>query len=223
MKKRLSALCATLVLVALVALLASCGGTDTESTTTSDDQTATTTSAESTESADQEPAADQDPADEPGDTSDEEPQNAVGETYDVGDFTVYVPAGWVAIPQNSLDEPGTISTSDIEVHKEAEYDEASGKWVKPQNGEPYILITYFAADRLDLVSGSPGFYDNTEDLPDMHIGNFTWQGFEYELLSRKSAMIWAIADDCGYNVVISYFDDISLDDPDVQAILESLT
>lgn len=163
MKKQLSVLCVALALVALVVLLASCDSKKADASSSQDAQTSSSASDNQTSTADS--------TDESEDSSDDESQNAVGTTYDVGEFSVYVPAGWAAIPQNSLDEPGKQSTNEIELCKGAEYDEASGEWLAA--GKPFVLISYLAGDQIDRVPASPSLYDSTEDLADMQIGNLT--------------------------------------------------
>ncbi|MBQ6065532.1 MAG: hypothetical protein IJK89_01800 [Clostridia bacterium] len=202
MKKLFSVL---LTLILLVALFASCGKKDAGPVAASDDQTTASASDDPTSAAAPEDAQQQ--------------LNAEGETYDVGDFTVYVPAGWAAIPVNSQDEPGTVSTNEIKLCKGAEYDAASETWVTAYR--PSIIVDYLSGDKVGRVPGSKVFYDSTEDIAEMQIGSLTWQGFEYKNVGN-GAIIWALAENYGYRLSIIYEDDLTLDDADLRAVMESL-
>lgn len=141
------------------------------------------------------------------------------EVYDVGDFTVYVPAGWAAIPQIDYNNPEQTATNDIQLCKGAEYDEELKAW-KIAN-KP--TVTVFESTDIDKIPGTKSMWgDETEDLEEVQIGMYTWQGFSYEYLGSDGVVIWTINGDYGYNINARFNYELNLDDADVRAIIESL-
>ena len=90
------------------------------------------------------------------------------------------------------------------------------------SGFPYIEISRYEGDGLDGVPGDKSLYDSAEDMEDVAIGSFTWQGFTYEYYGLEGAVIWATEGDTGYRLTISYNRELDLADPDVQEIIGSL-
>ena len=195
---------ATLLIITIVLSLAACGNTAKDTSDTGED------------TADR-----QTPVDTGDDgTASNEDAAPSGTEYDVGDFSVFVPDGWEAIPQQDPDDPASPSTSKIRIVRGAVYDEERKAW--NLSGLPYVEISLFKGDDLDKVPGDKSQWDSTEDAEDVTIGSFTWQGFTYEYFGMSGSVIWTASDERGYRVTVSYFGAIDLTDADVQAIIESL-
>ncbi len=145
-----------------------------------------------------------------------------GEVYDAGNVSVLVPDGWMAVP-----------TSDI-------FDEYDGDY------DPYRVSIYKGADSewdaftcpgVNIVSYKPtttvgfestkAFYDDVQDLEPMTFGNYTYEGFSAVSMDVPITTLLTTGNDDGAQVQVTLWTEmdegtISLDDPDVQAILESI-
>ena len=203
MKKSL----ALLIVAIMILSLAACGSKTTENT----EDTGKDQSPSGTQSTD-------DTTDEVAGAADAE-EDLPGEEFDVGDYTVYVPGGWTAIKQQDPNDTTSVSTSIIRIYRGASYDNDKKVWVL--SGLPYIEVSYFEGEDIDKVPGDKSSYDSTEDIEDVTIGNFTWQGFNYEEYGMK-ALIWTLDEERGYRLTVSLTEDVDLDDADVQAVIESL-
>ncbi len=147
------------------------------------------------------------------------------ETYDVGKFTVSVPYGWTAFPQDDpLGDKDAAGNYPIDPEKillakgtKNEFDAYSC---------PSILIFWYKADSYVLDSRS--FYDNVED-----ISGVTVRGTDCEAYSGESANKYTYqfihyqteTEQYDFNILISVDGKetgITWEDPDVKTIMESV-
>lgn len=157
-----------------------------------------------------------DPASSGSDNSGE----ITGEYFDAGEVKAIVPNGWKAFPVSDVfaEEEDAMMPDAIQIAKGA-------KDGLDLFSCPYLHITYYGPDTT-LWEPDSSWYDNPVDLEPMTIGNFTWKGFTGESLGTKIAVIWAEGSNNQQYQVSAYVDaangTISLDDPDVQAIIASI-
>ena len=141
-----------------------------------------------------------------------------GEEYDTGNFKVTAPEGWTIFPQTDVfSDDGELDPTRLYLSKggESEWDLFS---------KPYILITY-AGPRTTLWAPDKDFYDNTEDLEPLTTGSHNWTGFSGESYGTKYYFLFEDKDEVQYQISMNYettAGKISLDDPDVLAILSSI-
>ena len=148
------------------------------------------------------------------------------QTYDVGKFTVTVPAGWNAFPQDDTLEPKDaegnypIDPERILLAKDAKDEfEAYSK--------PCIDISWYSTNAYVLDSRS--FYDNVKDISGVKIkgkectaySGTTANGYTYQCIHYEG-------DDAQYDFNIRIAIDgkdtgITWEDPEVKSILESVT
>ncbi len=146
------------------------------------------------------------------------------ETYDVGTFTVALPSGWTAFPQD-----------DIFGDKDAE-----GKYpIDPET----ILLAKGAKDEFDAYSSpsvriywyspnayvidSRGFYDNVEDISGVTINGVECEAYSGESMGYVYQFIHYTAEDAQYDFNILISDNgkdtgITWESPEVKTILESV-
>ena len=145
--------------------------------------------------------------------------------YNVGDFTVFVPEGWTAIPVPDRDDPSKILTNDIQLAKNAVYNEASKTW-NTENGASFYIVLLPQED-FERVPSEREYYAkdfSVTDMEDVTIGSFTWSGFSVSPIGAPVYMMWASKGDGagGYYTSISTAYGMSLEDADLKAILGSL-
>ena len=145
--------------------------------------------------------------------------------YDVGDFTVFVPEGWTAIPVPDRDDPSKILTNDIQLAKDALYNEASKTW--NTDGGASFYVTLLPQEDFDRAPSGREYYEKdfaVEDMEDRTIGSLTWHGFLVRPIGAPVYMMWAARTDGvgGYYTSVSTAYGMSLEDADLQAILGSL-
>ena len=145
--------------------------------------------------------------------------------YNVGDFTVFVPEGWTAIPVPDRDDSSKILTNDIQLAKDAVYNEASNTWNTDDGVSFYV--TLLPQEDFDRAPERKDYYAKdfaVEDMEDLTIGALTWHGFLVRPIGAPVYMMWAAKSDGvgGYYTSISTAYDMSLEDADIQAILGSL-
>lgn len=145
-------------------------------------------------------------------------------TYNVGEFSVFVPEGWQAIPVPDHTDSSKTATNDILLAKGAEYKEATGSW--DYESGPYFYITLLNKDDFAKASTGRDYYveqfGSVKDMEDMKTGSLTWHGFSVNPIGADVYMIWAEKGEGGFYSSISTAYDLSLQDEDVQAILGSL-
>ena len=145
--------------------------------------------------------------------------------YNVGDFTVFVPEGWTAIPVPDRDDPSKILTYDIQLAKDAIYNEASNTWNTDDGVSFYV--TLLPQEDFERVPEGRDYYAKdfaVTDMEDITIGELTWHGFLVSPIGAPVYMMWAARGNGvgGYYTSISTAYDMSLEDADIQAILGSL-
>ena len=163
-----------------------------------------------------------------GSAEDANPENSSNTTYDVGDFTVFVPEGWEAIPVPDRSDSEKNAANDIMLAKSpVHYDEWEMRWKSEE--DKLFYITYLDKENFEKYPESERAYCEEEyanlggvtDLADVTIGSLTWHGFSVSPLGSDVYILWAESGEGGY---ITGFNtaDLSLEEADVQAILGSL-
>lgn len=146
------------------------------------------------------------------------------ETYDVGVFTVSVPSGWTAFPQDDIfgdkDANGNypVDPETILLAKDAkdEFDAYS---------KPSVRIYWYKADAYVLDSRS--FYDDVVDISGVTIKGKECDAYKGESMGYVYQFIHYQGDDAQYdfNILISADGKdtgITWEDPEVKSILESV-
>ena len=201
MKKKLLAIIAVLC-IAVLALTACGGGGGAAST--------------QTDSGDTPAAADTDSS---GGGS-----SAAAETFDVGSFTVAVPAGWTAFPQSDIfgeqDEDGNYPTDpdSIVIAKGA-----SDEWSALTG--PSVRIYYYTPDA--YVMDSRDFYDDVQEIDGVKVNGIDCSAFSGDSLGYLYQFVSYVPEDAQYDISILTSIDgkdtgIKWDDADVMTIMESL-
>lgn len=149
-----------------------------------------------------------------------DPSEVKGETYDAGEVSALVPEGWKAFPVTDLfDEyDGDYDPTAIQIAKGAE-----SEW--DLFTVPYIQINYYGPDSWGMMMDS-SFYDETEDLEPMTLGSYKWTGFNVIDEEYPQTILWAEDGDIQIQVMMNLGtgkDAISVSDPEVQAIVASIT
>lgn len=151
------------------------------------------------------------------------PQSTSNTTYNVGEFTVFVPEGWEAIPvPDHLDETKT-ATNDIMLAKGAKFDESTMKWNTDEAGTFYV--TYLGSEDFAKIPDEKADYakDFTiDEMEDIKIGDLTWHGFSVNPIGAPVYTLWAESGEGGYHISLSTAYGLSLEDEDVKAIIGSL-
>ncbi len=144
-----------------------------------------------------------------------------GETFDAGNVNGTVPSGWKAFP-----------VADTFDDYEGDYDPNSFVLVKGGEEEwdmftkPAITIMYYGEERTMLdPSFTKEFYDGPQDIDELALDNYTWNGFTGESLGYDMALLWV--EDGDHKFQVSLFmnpgdGEISLTDEDVLEIVESI-
>lgn len=141
----------------------------------------------------------------------------IGETYEAGNLSALVPDGWKAFPASDLfDEyDGDYDPNGLSIYKGAE--DEFDVLIKPG-----MQITYYDGS---MMEPSKDFYDDAEDLEPFELGGYTWQGFTCTSLDYPIAVLWAEDGNDQFSVNVwleNEGEQISLEDADVQAIIESI-
>ena len=116
------------------------------------------------------------------------------------------------------DDPNATDPDQLNIVKggETEFDMLS---------KPYIQIVHYEPE--SMLTPSKDFYDTAEDVDPVTTGALTWEGFRAEgLLGDTIIIMWTTNAD-GHQFQINIYDKtsegtITLNDADVQAILESI-
>lgn len=146
-----------------------------------------------------------------------------GKTFNAGKVKTLVPEGWTAL--------GAAENMEGYV-EEGRPDyiylvKGVGEDINPFQ-VPGIQITYYAKDT-EMLEVSKDFYDDTADLDSIDLENYTWEGYTGKSMGAPLAVLYANSDkpeDDQYQIAVWYKmgdgEEISLDDPDVLAILSSI-
>lgn len=130
-------------------------------------------------------------------------------------FRVTVPDGWMAF--SGTDSGGKVTPKKIHVYKgislETDIFTHAG-----------ITVCFF--DKEDYYLSPKHFYDNIQDIEPLTIGAHTWNGYTCTSLGYPYTMLDTEHDGCIFQVMILMKNrehEISLWDPDVRAIIESIS
>lgn len=162
---------------------------------------------------------DEKPAGSNGDTSAETSDPAAQDsTYDVGEFTVTVPGGWLAVPVKDMfgADPNANKTDKVILYKDA-------KSEMDAYGKPSIEIVFY--DATEGVMPSKTLYENVVDLEAFTAGEHNWTGFTAESgMGKKLLLLWEDAGDLEYQVVIWPEDDadVTLENEAIKKIIGSI-
>ncbi len=137
----------------------------------------------------------------------------VSETYEVGEFNVEVPDGWLTVPFyiNGTEET---MTDAITIYKEA--DDAD---TAPFNN-PGIGLSYSSSE----CALYKEFYDDAVDVDDVVIGDVTLEGFSVGGMYPMTQYVMPIGEGC---MNITLWQDrnegtINIDEEEVEFIIESV-
>lgn len=143
-----------------------------------------------------------------------------GETYDVGNFTVLVPEGWMASPILDMwSDSGDMDPDQINLVKGGTSD--FDVYTKPS-----VQVVHY--DPGSMLTPSKDFYEGAEDVEPITTGSLTWEGFRTtDLLGNAMTILWTTAGD-GHQYQINAFyqteqGSYALTDADVQAIFASIS
>ena len=142
-----------------------------------------------------------------------------GETLESNTVSVLVPDKWFGYFSSDLfDEyEEDYNPNTVNIYFDAKSELAA-------LNRPGIMITYYPEDTL-MWEPSPDFYENSEVMDDIVIGGRTYSGFTATSLSYPLTILWTKEPD---QIQITIWTEnggksISLDDLEVQAILNSFT
>lgn len=143
-------------------------------------------------------------------------------TYNVGEFTVFVPEGWKAVPVTDQNDPSIILTNDIQLVNTA-LQESADEWDSTEGQSFYV--TYLSKEEFEKAPEARASYEKdfaVTDMEDMQTGDLTWKGFSVSPIGAPVYMLWAESGNGGFYASISTAYDLSLDDEAVQTMLGSL-
>lgn len=153
------------------------------------------------------------------DEAPETPEAVKGETYETEMLSALVPEGWKAFQgADSFDE------------YEGEYDPTTLNIIKGGESDwdiftkPYVQVIYYPDNSDNLMYVAKDWYDDVVDLEPMKLGGYTWNAFTGSSFDYPVAVLWTDGD---VQIQIAVMlevegNKISLDDMDVQAIIESV-
>lgn len=148
------------------------------------------------------------------------PDKITGETYDAGNVSALVPDGWKAFPVTDMwsDDANATDPDQLNIVKggETEFDMLS---------KPYIQIVHYEPG--SMMVPSKDYYDSAADVEPITTGDLTWEGFSAVGMLESSFIIMWTTNADGHQFQINIYDKtsegtITLNDADVQAILESI-
>lgn len=146
------------------------------------------------------------------------------ETYDVGAFTVSVPSGWTAFPQDDI-------FGDKDAEGNYPIDPETILLAKGVNDDwdavsaPNVRIYWYSPNAYVLDSRS--FYDNVEDISGVTINGTECEAYTGESMGYVYQFIHYTAEDAQYDFNILISTDgketgVTWEDADVKAIMESV-
>lgn len=149
-----------------------------------------------------------------------EPEQQEVTTFEVGNFTVGVPAGWTAFTTTDMfaDDPNTVNPNQIQICKggETQFDLFS---------KPYVQFDYYGPDKT-MMRPTKDIYENGADLEAITAGEYTWEGFTADSGDNKLAVLFLeIDEERSFQATVWYNVDgnaINLTDADVLQILASV-
>lgn len=151
-------------------------------------------------------------------SSPNESSSVSGVVFDAGNVQALVPDGWKAFPQSDAftDDPDDTDPDVLTICKGGETD-------LDLLLKPFVRIDYYGPGT-EMMGGLEDWYDQVESLDPIRLGAYTWKGFITTDYGRM-AILCAEEGDHQYQASV-YLEvegqTISLDDPDVQAILASV-
>ena len=143
-----------------------------------------------------------------------------GDVFDAGNVSALVPKGWKAFPVTDAwaEEEGAMDPNQVSICKDGD-----SEW--DLFSKPYISVIYYGADE-ELYPPDSSWYDNPVDIEDIKLSNLTWEGYTADSFGVPMAILWAddgAGNEYQANIVLKTDEgEISLDDADVLAILESV-
>ena len=155
----------------------------------------------------------------------EEPEHIFGEVYNTGVFQVLVPENWHIIPiTDPFTEGRPVMTNCVFLRKGGESD-----WKVTE--KPYIRIDCRDAGEIHTKIPPEDLQHGAEEIAPMELGTLTWSGYtadDYQgrVNLGRFAVLWAEDTEHSYQVYVwfkSGGEKISLEDPDVQAILAGVS
>ncbi len=141
-----------------------------------------------------------------------------GKTYEVGEFSLLLPDGWLEIPFiNVSSEDKEILTDSISVYKNAPDENSIFSY-------PGITVTINSAE--SPPTDAKSMYDDAEDIEPITIGDLQWTGFESDNSGYPIIQMYAEDGDYIFTVIVATEraqGSISLSDSDVVAVISSIT
>ena len=160
----------------------------------------------------------EEPAKEPADDT---PTQIVGETYDAGNVSAFIPTGWKAFPVSDIwsEDANAMDPDQMNIVKggETDFDILS---------KPYIQIIHYEPE--SMLTPTKEIYENVVDLEPVVSGALTWEGFSCDdFLGNPLTILWTTNAD-GHQFQLNVFcktaeGEFSLTDADVLSILSSIT
>ena len=141
-----------------------------------------------------------------------------GETYNVGNFTVLVPEGWLEIAVDDMwSDAGATDPNKVQIIKDgaSEFDILT---------KAYIQIDYYGSET-DMMAPSSEWYEGAVDLEPIVTGDITWNGFSAVSGGNNMVALWTgEAGGPQYQATLWCNGEysISVTDADVLAILASV-
>ena len=135
--------------------------------------------------------------------------------FDSGYFRIIVPVGWMAF--FGIDSECRTTQKKVHIYKDAKQETD----IFTHAG---ITICFF--DRQDYYLSPKFIYDNVADMEAFSLGAYTWNGYTCTSFGYPYTMLEAEHDGCVFQVMILTKNgeyEVSPEDDDVKAILESLT
>ncbi len=148
-------------------------------------------------------------------------KDVVGETYDAGNLTVFVPENWkqFAVMDIWSEDADAVDPDKLNLVKngQSEWDLLT---------KPSIQVLHYAPG--SMLTPSKDFYEGAVDIAPITAGDLTWEGFSAEdFLGNPMTILWTTNAD-GHQFQLNIYSETSEDkfeltDADVLAILKSVT
>ena len=143
--------------------------------------------------------------------------DVTGSRFDTGLFSVLIPDGWsgVAVSDTFDEYDGDTDPSQVYI--------AKGNNIKNEiavYSKPYILVEFTPAAET-FYEPSSMFYDNVEEQT-VSIGGREWKGFSGHFVNDCIVLWTELEDGSHAQFTIYHKDQVSVQDPDIQAMLMSI-